>query len=186
MLSRAPNRSLFISASTDVSRGTTRTDTNFRSALDKCVSLESTSASPPHSSSSGSYIELKQEIKQPIINRLLSVNSQISFTTSSLHAGKQQFFYHVPVSIVRLLPLPAPAPPASSGGGPGAGAALRGAGRDVDLSLLDLAAGLRQQVLDLLLRLQVEHHVPELLLQIFYGHVLQIPCREKRRGFGSV
>lgn len=99
---------------------------------------------------------------------------------------KQQFFYRVPVRLLRLLPLPAPAPPAPSGGGLGPGAALRGAGPDVDLPLLDLAAGLRQQVLDLLLRFQVEHHVPELLLQLFYRHVLQISCREEGRWFGSV
>lgn len=112
----------------------------------------------------------------------------------NMWSEKQQFFYHVPVRLLRLLPLPAPAPPAPSGGGlgpgpgprPGPGAALRGAGPDVDLPLLDLAAGLRQQVLDLLLRFQVEHHVPELLLQLFYRHVLQITCSEKGRRFGSV
>lgn len=119
--------------------------------------------------------------------------SEISSTTSCLvdcsdagNCPSQRSTASEPRS--RLLPLPASASPAPSGGGSGTGGVLVGPGRDVDLSLLDLAAGLRQQVLDLLLRLQVEHHVPELLLQLFYRHVLQVTWKGggDRRRFTSV
>lgn len=78
-----------------------------------------------------------------------------------------------------LLPLPAAAPPSSARGGAGprrAQGAVPRAGSDVDLSLLDLAASLRRQVFNLLLRLQVKHHVSELLLQLRDGLVLMIAC----------
>ncbi|TNN54433.1 hypothetical protein EYF80_035342 [Liparis tanakae] len=59
------------------------------------------------------------------------------------------------------------------GGGGGGGVACRGAvcraGPDVDLALLDLAAGLRGEV---------EHDVPQLLLQLPDGAVLTLACRE--------
>lgn len=160
-----------------------------------------TSCHPP-SSFSGSYIELKLEITELIINCLLSFNkisfsylfhhTETSFLVNHKDTGKpsqsekQQFFSHVPVSVIGLLPLPASASPASAGRGPGSNAALRWAGGYVDLSLLDLAAGLWQQVLDLLLRFQVEHHVSELLLQLLYRHVLHIACRTNRRRFQPV
>lgn len=151
-----------------------------------------TSFHPP-SSFSESYIELKLEMTKLIINRLLSFN-KISFsylfhhtdTGKPFQSEKQQFFSHVPVSLIGLLPLPASASPASAGRGPGSSAALRWAGGYVDLSLLDLAAGLWQQVLDLLLRFQVEHHVSELLLQLLDHHVLHIACRTNRRRFQPV
>lgn len=132
-----------------------------------------------------------RKIRQLIVTRLLSFNKisvtyLFHYTETSLlvnhndrrgsQSEKQQFSSHLPFRSLSLLPLPASAS-AASGGGPGSSAALRWAGCYVDLSLLDLAAGLWQQVLDLLLRFQVEHHVSELLLQLLYGRVLQVACR---------
>lgn len=125
---------------------------------------------------------------QLIINCPLSVN-KTSFTylfryteTSfqrNLPSGRGSSSCRVPwPAPSALLPLPAPAPAASAGAS--SSAALRWAGCYVDLSLLDLAAGLWQQVLDLLLRFQVEHHVSELLLQLLDGCVLQMACRTNR------
>lgn len=73
-----------------------------------------------------------------------------------------------------LLPPPAPASAAPAGGG-ACGGRVRGAGGDVDLSVLDLAASLGRQLLDLLLRLQIEHDVSELLLQLRDDGVFTFP-----------
>lgn len=72
---------------------------------------------------------------------------------------------------LRLLPLSAPASPASARGRAGSCAVCR-AGCDVDLSLLDLTASLWREVLNLLLSLQIKHHVSQLLLQLCYCPVL--------------
>lgn len=83
------------------------------------------------------------------------------------------------------LPLPAPASPSPAGGraagSPRAQSAVRRAGPDVDLSFLDFAASLRGQVFDLLLRLQIKHHVSQLLLQLSDRHVLTVACRKHSR-----
>lgn len=86
-------------------------------------------------------------------------------------------FQCFPADTKRLLPPPAAAPPASGRGGAGSCRAcpvVGGGGADVDLPLLDLAAGVGRQVLDLLLGLQVEHDVTELLLELLNRHVLQL------------
>lgn len=80
-------------------------------------------------------------------------------------------------AVFSLLPLPAPAPPAPAGGG-ARRVPVRRAGRDVDLSVLDLAASLGGQLLDLLLRLQIEHDVSQLLLQLGDDGVLTVSCRK--------
>lgn len=66
-----------------------------------------------------------------------------------------------------LAPL-APALPAAQLGGRGGG----GPGGDVDLALLELLAGGGGHLADLLLRLQVEHDVAQLLLQLGDAAVL--------------
>lgn len=99
---------------------------------------------------------------------------------------RQQKSVHFPR---RLLPLPAAAPAASGSRGAGlrrAQSAVRRVGWDVDLPLLDLTASLRGQVLDLLLRLQVKHHVSQLLLQLLYRRVFTLTCGEKIRRSASL
>lgn len=84
-------------------------------------------------------------------------------------------FQYDPVDMRRLLPPPTPSSPASARGGAcsgGAHPAVRGVGCNVDLPLLDFAASFGWQVFDLLLRLQIKHHVSELLLELSYRHVL--------------
>lgn len=103
---------------------------------------------------------------------------QVEFFSPSEHLKSADSFSPFPRPQEALLPLPSAASPSPAGGGGGASAGgVRRAGPDVDLSLLDLAAGLRGKVLDLLLRLQVEHDVPQLLLQLRDGPVLVLPCR---------
>lgn len=67
-----------------------------------------------------------------------------------------------------LSPLGSSFPAAQSAGAVGRGPGLRGGGSrsDVDLTLLDFLPGVRRHPIDLLLRLQVEHDVPQLLLQL--------------------
>lgn len=74
-----------------------------------------------------------------------------------------------------LLPLPAAASPGPTRGG-ARSIRVRLAGRDVDLPVLDFAASFGGQLFDLLLRLQIKHHVSELLLQLGYYHVLSVRC----------
>lgn len=98
-------------------------------------------------------------------------------------------FQCFPADTKRLLPPSAAAPPTSGRGGAGscrAGPFVRGSSADIDLPLLDLAAGVGRQVLDLLLGLKVEHDITELLLELPYRHVLQLTWGVRDRHGPSV